>query len=208
MQLYRAQQLLPPCTIHHALRRFEITVGIAWVIIVVGKRLPVIQKVLNAFHRDSKAQSLAKGQFHIRHAHHFSFEVKEWSTAITRIDLGCGLHVKFARNFPSFGAQIPSVTVLSSPNGLPIAKTRSPTDSASESPSSTHENFGAFLSSIFSKVRSANLFIAMIRTCLYSLAIKLRTFAVVNLDGNLCFALDDVEIGDQIAILINDESGS
>src|SRR5207247_1648189 len=48
-----------------AARRFEVTIRIAWVVVVVGKGVAVLEEELHGFDGDGKAKSLAKRQLHV-----------------------------------------------------------------------------------------------------------------------------------------------
>ncbi len=67
----------------------------------------------------------------------FAAQIDQRPAGVTRIDRRVGLNeiiVRSLADMAAFGADNPEVTVLSRPNGLPIATTHSPTSSRSESP--------------------------------------------------------------------------
>src|SRR5258708_17194727 len=56
--------------------RSQIPVGIARVIIVVIERIAVFEKVFDGLNRNGEPQPLAEKQFHVRHAHDFTAQVR------------------------------------------------------------------------------------------------------------------------------------
>ncbi len=90
---------------------------------------------------------------------------------------------------------IPAVTVFSKPNGEPIATTHSPTRSLLGSPKAT---FGSALASILSTATSVRRSVPM--------TLALNSRLSVKPHGDLVGRLHDVGIGEDVAVLADDEA--
>src|ERR1041385_7231488 len=69
------------------IRRFEVTVGIAGIVIRVSEGVAVIEKVFYDLDRDREAEAFAKSDFHIRDADDFAREIEQWPATVAGIDL-------------------------------------------------------------------------------------------------------------------------
>src|SRR5205823_659263 len=73
-------------TLLRAAGRFQIAIGIARVVVVVGERVPMAQEKSDGLDRNGKAQAFSKSDFHVRHAHDFATKVEQRSAAVAGID--------------------------------------------------------------------------------------------------------------------------
>src|SRR4051794_16863748 len=103
MPLYRKEGASAACaarlfrqSLAGATRRFEITVGVARIVVVVGKRVAVDEEEFNALNRNGKTEAFTKRDFHISHANDFTTHIEKRATAVAGIDLRGRLQVQIA----------------------------------------------------------------------------------------------------------------
>src|SRR5439155_11645501 len=74
-----------------ARRGRQIAIGIAWVVIVMGEGIPMLQEEFDRFDWNGKAETFTESQLHVGNAYHFASHVEQWAAAVAGIDLSGGL---------------------------------------------------------------------------------------------------------------------
>src|ERR1039457_5427988 len=189
-------------------RRFEVAEGIVRIVCRVGERVAVVEKTFHQLDGNRKSEALAEGDLHVRHAHDFAGEIEERAAAVAGIDLRAGLQIQFALKLARLGAQ----------NAL--------RDGAFEAERTAD---GKHAVADIERIRAAERDGLELRRVLVldvqqrkvvkfidgddldllvSLAVKLAAGLMINLHGNFRLALDDVEIGDEIAVVVDEKTGA
>ena len=168
----------------------------------------MVEKVFHQFHRDRKTKPFAEGDFHVGHADNFTGEIEERAAAVAGIDLRAGLQIQVALHLPRFGADdalrdgafeaeraADGKHAVAHVQGVGVAE------------SDGLEFRRAFVLDVQQRevvkfVDGDNFYL------LVSLAVELAVFLVINFHGNFRLAFDDVEIGDEIAVVIQKKAGA
>ena len=168
----------------------------------------MIEEAFHEFHGNGKAEAFAESDFHIGHADDFAGEIEERAAAVAGVDLRAGLQIQIALHLPRFGAD----DALR--DGAFQAERTADGEYAVAHVQSVRaaERDGLELRRVFilnvqerevvKFVDGDNFYL------LVGLAVELAIFLLVNFHGNFRLALDDVEIGDEITVFVQEEAGT
>ncbi len=168
----------------------------------------MVEKAFDEFHGDGKTQPFAKRNLHIGHAHDFACEIEERAAAVAGVDLGAGLQIEFAFELAGLGAQ----DALRD-GALEPERTADGKDAVAHIQGvGVAEGDGLELGRVLVLDMEQGEVVEFVDgnnlDLLVGLAVELTVFLLINFDGNLGFTFDDVEVGDEIAVFIQEEAGA
>ena len=165
----------------------------------------MIEEVAHHLGRDREAKTFTSGDLHVGDTDDFAEEIEQWPAAVAGIDLRGGLQIKIATDLTRLGAE----------DALRDGALQ--TERAAD---------GEHALTRGQRIRAADLDVLELRrvfvldlqqreigelvhghdaNLLVGASFELAVFLVINFDGNLRLAFDDVEVGDEKAVFVEEE---
>ena len=168
----------------------------------------MIEEELHLVHRDGEAEALGEGQFHVGHADDLAPQVEERAAGVAGIDLRRGLQIERALHLPGLRADdafgdgaFESQRAADGEDAFAHAQNLRVSER-------DEGELRRLLVLDLQQREIGELVHGHDADLLVAAAFELAVALVVDLDGDLGLALDDVEIGDEVAVFVDEETGA
>ena len=166
----------------------------------------MIQETFHQFNRNGKTQALAESDLHVGHPDNLAGKIEQWATAVAGVDLRARLQVEFAFQFAGLGAQ----DALRD-RALQAERAADGKDRVTNAQGvGTAQGDGLELGRVpvldLQQRQVMKLVDGNDLDLFVNLAVKVAVGLTVDFHGNLRLALNDVKIGDEKTVGIDEKA--